>query len=128
MNKVLLNMNRCGAETNEGLPCKQKVREAGLKCYNHDGRKKAIRKAKIKDKFCPKCGTKEEWKSIASYGFSKYEVSTIGRVLNIQTGKFLNGTPRDGYTRVYLTNDDDNQKPKCVHTLQGIVCVKIEKL
>jgi len=49
----------------------------------------------------------EEWKDID--GFSRYKVSNFGRVLNINTNKFLKGTiERNGYLK-YLLKDDNNK-------------------
>jgi hypothetical protein len=48
--------------------------------------------------------TSEEWRSIAAY--DNYQVSNIGQVKNVKTGKILKGTVTPAwYTRVGLSKD-----------------------
>ena len=53
---------------------------------------------------------KERWKNIE--GFSKYKISTLGRVMNIESKKFINGHNmyKDKYIQKMLHLIDDNGK------------------
>ena len=53
---------------------------------------------------------KERWKKIE--GFSKYKISTLGNVINIETGKYLYGynMNKSGYIQRMINLYDDNNK------------------
>ena len=53
---------------------------------------------------------KERWKYID--GYSKYKVSNLGRVMNLETKKFLNGynMNKSGYVQKMINLFDDNKK------------------
>lgn len=53
---------------------------------------------------------KERWKDIE--GFSKYKVSTLGRVMNKESKRFINGHNMDkgGYIQKMINLSDDNRK------------------
>lgn len=59
----------------------------------------------------------EIWKPLSSQGFSKYEISSHGRIKNLQTGYILKGSLFQGYIRSGLTNDDGKLKNLLVHKL-----------
>ena len=60
----------------------------------------------------------ELWISLANQGFSKYEVSSLGHVLNTISNNILEGHERkDGYIEVHITNDEGYSQKKLVHKL-----------
>ena len=78
----------------------------------------------IEDEYtiCPLCKKEETWISLESIKFPKYKLSSLGHVLNIETGYNLKGTicPKK-YIRVSMTNVGGERKSKGVHTLMGIM-------
>ncbi len=64
----------------------------------------------------------ELWKSAASEGFSRFQVSTLGRVRNITTGNTLDGyvTPA-GYSGYYLRSDTGKSRQMLVHRLVALL-------
>jgi hypothetical protein len=59
----------------------------------------------------------ENWKSVVGY-VGLYNVSDLGRIFNVKTGRFLDGTvTRDGYKRLRLKSHNNFAKSKLVHVL-----------
>lgn len=65
---------------------------------------------------------KEIWKSIE--GFSKYEVSNLGRFRKKGYKKVQRGTQNDrGYLVVHLTDDDGNDRMMTIHRMVALAFV-----
>jgi hypothetical protein len=62
-------------------------------------------------------------KDIVAYG-DRYEVSNLGRVRNVKTGKYLKGELHSkGYLRVQLYGEDRKNKRYFVHRLVGLAFI-----
>lgn len=61
----------------------------------------------------------EHWKSLGPLGFSKYEVSNLGKIRNIKNNRILKGTLLlNGYEKVGLYDNCGNKpKSKSIHSL-----------
>ena len=69
---------------------------------------------------CSVCGRPEEWSSLEKYGFPSYIISTLGKVLNVNTSELLaGGIHASGYRQVCLTNSEGKSKHKRINTLMG---------
>jgi hypothetical protein len=70
----------------------------------------------------------ERWMSLSFMGFSRYEVSSLSRITNVNTGYMLKGskTP-EGYWRVYMVNDTGKQQSKSFHVLTASAFLGIDK-
>nr|QBK92421.1 MAG: HNH endonuclease [Pithovirus LCPAC401] len=116
--------------------CQNEVTNKGDKCVTHGGEEKEVEKKKEKKderttKYCPGCGTKEEWRSMKSIGFSNYEISSIGRLYNIVSYKLLrknNKLDPCGYLRLKMSNDNKISRQKCTHTWQGLIFFDLKPL
>ncbi len=123
---------RCGAKASRG-PCKQKLFD-GKPCRYHGVKKKEIipNNDDHEKELCPLCDTPEVWKWMKSAGFSKYEISSLGKIFNIQSKKSLGRDEfmfnSNGYERFALTNDDGSHKTKNVNTFQGIIFFGIKAM
>jgi hypothetical protein len=66
--------------------------------------------------------TAERWKTIEEYPW--YEVSNLGRVCRISTGRILKpGRNSAGYYTVYLYNESGKGHSKTVHRLVGLAFI-----
>ena len=63
----------------------------------------------------------EEWKAIIE--FPNYEVSSLGNVKNIITGKVLKNSVKGGYCHVSLTNEN-YKKTLLVHRLVALAFIE----
>lgn len=52
----------------------------------------------------------EEWRSLSPLGFSIYNISSLGRIKNVQRDFILSGSDSHGYTAYGLWRDDGKQK------------------
>ena len=60
----------------------------------------------------------ELWISLASLGFSKYEISTLGRICNVVRNYNLKGSVNtNGYLCVGIYDDDGKQSTIGIHIL-----------
>lgn len=68
----------------------------------------------------------EQWSSLAKVEFSKYAVSSYGRIYNMITGKFLKGTKgKNRYITVCIIDDKGISKRKSIHYLvASMFCFK----
>lgn len=68
---------------------------------------------------------KEIWKSAKEINFSKYEVSNLGRVRNIKTGRILiPANDGEGYNHYRLSSDDEGIKLVKAHRLVASVWIE----
>ncbi len=82
---------------------------------------------KLDERVCTRCGKIEEWKWLHDYGFSRYMISSLGRVLNASNGKMLKGSlVARGYRRFKLINDESVKAGKHLHTLIGYVFFNLQ--
>lgn len=64
---------------------------------------------------------KELWKSLSFKDCSSHEISTLSRVRNIKSDKFLNGHKMDGnYISMHLANDHGS---KTIEYLHRCICI-----
>ncbi len=111
----------CGARTRRGNTCTNKPSGGNPTCSRHTV-KVAEPFFDHKEDHCPLCGDLEKWKWGKEFGFQNYMISSLGKIYNITTKKYLNGSPTDqDYIRVRLTKQDDSNKYIRIHTLQGVV-------
>nr|QBK93208.1 MAG: HNH endonuclease [Pithovirus LCPAC403] len=118
----------CGVETRRGNTCTNKPSNGNLTCSRHT--------IKVTEPFfdhkedhCPLCGDLEEWKWASDFGFPNYMISSLGKVFNITTKKYLNGSVTDqDYIGFRLTKHDESHKNIRIHTLQGVVFFGLELL
>lgn len=62
--------------------------------------------------------TQEEWALMKPINLSNYQISTLGRIFNIQTERFVSGTiRRDGYVDISLIDDTHINKKHKLHRL-----------
>ncbi len=60
----------------------------------------------------------EVWKNLSSLGFTKYEISSLGRIRTISTGYIFKLYINDaGSNQISITDDSGNRKNKYVHRL-----------
>ena len=65
----------------------------------------------------------ESWVSLASLGYSSYEISSLGRIRSYKyadaAGKpfILSPSPSNGYLTTCLTNDEGSRKTVFVHRM-----------
>lgn len=71
----------------------------------------------------------EIWVSLSSLGFSKYEISSYGRIRNMIRGNILNGSKTsDNYVRIKLYNDNGIHQTMIRSNLVArIFCIKPSK-
>jgi hypothetical protein len=67
----------------------------------------------------PETDDPEIWHSLSTIGFSKYEISTHGRVKNIRGRILSHWKNDDGYACIKITNDEGKSKHNRVHGLLG---------
>jgi hypothetical protein len=114
--KILASGNYCAMYAHKYLgsfDTPEKAKEA----YDNEKKKKIQTKLDIQNKIYKTkelVQTEEEWKPIP--GFSRYEVSNDGLIMNIESGEILTDKPRaGGYVTKQLTNDDGKSKTVNVH-------------
>nr|QBK93099.1 MAG: uncharacterized protein LCPAC403_02330 [Pithovirus LCPAC403] len=120
----------CGAKTKKtGLPCNQKTPN-GIICYRHREENERINpNFEHEEDRCPLCNELESWKWMKDFGFSKYMISSLGKIYNMVTSNYLKGgLSKMGYQLVELSSDVGKPKTKGIHVFQGIVFFDLEPL
>nr|QBK93025.1 MAG: HNH endonuclease [Pithovirus LCPAC403] len=113
--------SRCKAKTKNEVSCDKIVHEKDKTFCKFHEEKEVILIEHEKDS-CPECKTSETWRWMKDFGFTYYEISSLGKVYSYKRNLFMdiNPDPSD-YVNTNLINDDGKTKRKSVHTWQGVV-------
>lgn len=55
-------------------------------------------------------GSKEKWRDLDDLGYSRYSISSHGRLLNIEREEFVKGSLKEGYPYAFITDDSGKAK------------------
>nr|QBK93512.1 MAG: HNH endonuclease [Pithovirus LCPAC404] len=131
---------RCGADAKRGA-CKRIVKAERAKCYQHKVKErdpaiagltdendnfdvdKFFQLTEMKQEYCSICKKPEEWRSMKHCCFEMYVLSSLGRLWTFRENRLLKGSNKDAgrYRTFHLTDDNEIQHRKGIHTWQGIV-------
>ncbi len=132
---------KCGARTNKGNKCQQRVKTKGTKCRYHkvkerdpaitdlvdeDGNfdvDKFFQLTELKQECCTICKKPEEWRSMKCCVSEMYVLSSLGRCWSFRNDMLLKGGDRGAgqYRGFELVDDNRKSYRKGIHTWLGIV-------